>query len=657
MARQRLNGVQKVVENPKEKAEEIRRALSQRPEDLVLLEVTKEFGNHAIGEKYLTPLRDAKKSLACGTAKVVTDEEERRRFIDDLEKQEAEEKQQIADVKANPAIDGVRLYALECLAKGERDEATEAIVDYIKQTEHIKTLRDDTVRECWAYKDGIYQPNGKTLIDEIVRNILGRTYTTNLSSRITSKIEADTFTDKDEFFRQNTTEDIVIVTGIFNLTTRTQRPHTPDEIHITKLPLSYDPQATCPTIQKHFGTVLKSPDDIHVIQEQFGYLLSNDARYEVAFMYCGTGRNGKSKTLSLMREFVGPENVSGLPLQQLDGDVFALGELVGKKANIAGDLSSKAVKESGGFKTLVGRDAISAARKFLSRITFVNTAKLFFSANELPRTHDVSPAFFARWSILDFPYTFVSEEEYNSLDDDAKKNHRIKDDSILDKLVLEKNGLLNWALDGLERLRKNKRFTDSRTTEEIKRMWIRRSDSFSAFIMDCVTEDYDGVVPKVELRRAYGDYCRTHKLRPVSDRQVKTVLADMGVAESQDMVDGKRIRVWEGITIQMHGVHRMNTIFDSMGKNGMEYMTQKPCEPCAPCSKPPIQTPLSTLLDALKTSSSGLSLTELRDSCIAAGLSAEEFAKVYEEAKTKGIVYCPRGEGPDKPVMLTEGGG
>src|SRR3989344_9695056 len=84
------------------------------------------------------------------------------------------------------------------------------------------------------------------------------------------------------------------------------------------------------------------------------------------------------------------------------------------------------------LKQLTGRDYISANRKFLPRILFVNYAKLIFAANERPSPKDDSQAFFARWVLLDFPYTFTSQEEIDKETNPEKKRlMKLRDENIL----------------------------------------------------------------------------------------------------------------------------------------------------------------------------------------------------------------------------------
>jgi len=442
---------------------------------------------------------------------------------------------------------------LQLILDEERDIATEMITKFIKDTQHIHTVRDDEYAEMWIYKDGIYIPHGRTYIKEFCREILGNAYTLQFANLVINKIEVDTYIDSKNFFVNTNIEEIGVENGLLNIITKEIKPFTPEKIFFNKLPVTYDPTAICPSIDKHFEAVLKNQEeDKRVMYEWFGFTLLREYRIEKGLMLVGVGRNGKGKTLSLWKRFLGPENCVGITLQQFESDQFALGELLNKLANLAGDIDKRALKSTGAFKNLRGRDTITVARKFLPRVTFVNYAKLVFCANELPITYDQTLAFWNSWVLLEFPYTFVSKKEYDALED--KNNYKIADPNIVDKLTTpqELSGLLNKALEGLDRILKQGDFSYSKTVAEVKDLWIRKSDSFQAFVIDKTELDYDGFVEKKELRKVYNEYCREHKIKALGDKHIKSILSEMGVGDDRRVIEdvnrpAQYVWVWEGL--------------------------------------------------------------------------------------------------------------
>ena len=431
----------------------------------------------------------------------------------------------------------------------ERDKATELIVKEIEKENFIYTTRDDKSSEMWFYKEGIYIPQGKSFVREFCREILREIYTPQLANNIISKVEADTFIDHDTFFGTNYIYEIPLLNGILDIRTRELKDFDPTKIFFNKIPINYEPQAECPAVLNHFKTILNTEEEINVLIELFGYLLLKEYKIEKAFMFVGFGRNGKSKTIELMKKFVGAENTSSLPLRTLHEESFSLSELFGRMANLASDLSRTDLKETGTIKGLIGRDTIQAKRKYLRDLNFVNYAKMIFSANELPRIYDTTDGFWTKWVLIEFPFKFISKEQYNLLDEKEKLKHRIIDIDIIEKISTEEelSGLLNYALDGLDRILKQKDFSYSKSTAEVKDLWIRKSDSFTAFCYDHLEEEPDSTISKEILRKMFYKYRKKHgNLSGASDKAIKITLENMfGVSDFQDFYDKNRI--WRGI--------------------------------------------------------------------------------------------------------------
>jgi len=474
-------------------------------------------------------------------------------FLDELY---PEEKQRLLEMQGWTAgvDEEFKERVLVLLAKGQKKEATEELVNWIKSTEHIFTTRDDKNPEIWIYRGGIYVPDGKSYIKEKVRKILGTAYNIYLANEVIHKIMADTFIEPKVFFSKDSDPRYLPVrNGILDLLTGEIMPFTPEKIFFNKLPVKYDPEADCPHIRKFFLDVLENESDLPVIQEIFGFVLWREYFIPKMIMLIGSGRNGKSTTLELIKRFLGAENVCSIQPQDLESKEFILAELHNKMANLAPDIDSRSLRFTGRLKSTTGKDLITANRKFKSPVYFVNYAKHIFGCNELPKTYDKSLAFWNRWILLNFPYKFLSKKEIEELPEDERSGIKEADPNILDKITSEEemSGLLNWAIKGLHRLLKNKDFSYSKTTDEVRKMWVRKSDSFQAFLMDCCESEWNATISKKDLRRAYANYCKKHKLKTESDKHIKAVLEETwGVSEDRVSIEGVVTRIWEGIKLK-----------------------------------------------------------------------------------------------------------
>jgi len=422
-----------------------------------------------------------------------------------------------------------------------RHEASESLAHELVKMHNIYTIRSDEKQEIWVYKEGIYVPEGKSYIKEFCREILGQLYKIGFVQQVIEKIMADTAINADDFFINENINKIPVLNGVLDLEKLELESFTPKYRFFNKIQIVYDPLIKPEKILDFFDSILIDEKDKRVIQELFGYLLLRDYKYQHAFMFLGTGRNGKGKTLNLMEMFIGKVNTCSIPLQKIGVDNFITSKLHNKLANLSGDLSDSDLKETGMFKQVTGEDTLTADRKFLTAIEFKNYAKMVFACNQLPYVNDTSPGFWERWILIDFPYQFID----NPIDKmDKKADKRILDTISTSK---EMTGLLTWALEGLKRLRTNNKFSISTTNETMRKTWIRKASSFAAFLDDEI--EYSGIdnIPVDNLNRAYTEYCREHKCVPESPQKRNPKLVEIGSNQSVKSNGGVLTKVWTGI--------------------------------------------------------------------------------------------------------------
>lgn len=400
--------------------------------------------------------------------------------------------------------------------------------DCIKEKYHFKTTTDN--KEVYVYDNGVYIPEGESVIEKEVNDMLGDKFTTNRLNETISYIQTSTLTRRDGQPKNL----INLTNGYYNTVTKKLEPHDPDIFSVVQLPFSYEPDLDCPKIKKFISDVVR-PDDVRVMQEFFGYILHQDYFVQKAVMLLGDGQNGKSKFLGLVQAFVGKDNVSGVGLQDLEKR-FTPARLYGKLANIYADLPDAALKYTGKFKMLTGGDVIDAEQKFKGFFTFVNCAKIIFSANKLPETTDDTDAFYRRWQFVSFPFTFTGEK---------------RDPGILEKITTDEelSGLFNWALEGLARLKENGDFSESKSTEESRDHYIRMSSPVAAFVNDSLEFQADGIIPKDEMYSGYIEYCRKNGLPtlPSNSFALKLKQHFPNLATIRKGPKGNRNMCWVGV--------------------------------------------------------------------------------------------------------------
>jgi len=451
----------------------------------------------------------------------------------------------------------------------DKSRVTEEIVSFIKTNSKIYTIRQDKDVEMWIYdkNKGIYVPEAQTYIKELCRNILDEKYSTQLLNDIIRKIEADTFIESDELFKENLNE-ICVNNGILNIKDRTLSSFNTEKRFFSQIPVKYDKTQDCEKIKKFISEIVEDVEDIKLLQELLGYCVYKNYHIEKGFIFLGKGRNGKSQLIELIKSFVGIENTSNITLQKIcDEESFEISELHKKLVNLGGDVSKETLNNTGLFKSLTGNDQIQAKRKFKSSLKFRNYAKMVFACNDLPKSLDNSDAFFDRIFIIKFPYRFEYQERINELTEEEKINVKPRKNDVAVSLTTENelSGLLNWALDGLDRLLKQEHFTFTNSQKNMKDKYIKLSDSFAAFCSEEIKEEYESMIKKEELRQHYTKYCQINRVAAVSDKYIKTYLTkELGAFEDRYRQENLQIPIWKNIAFGKGGKDGKG--FSSLGK-------------------------------------------------------------------------------------------
>jgi putative DNA primase/helicase len=416
------------------------------------------------------------------------------------------------------------------------------VADVILTHHHFFTFTDTEEVYVYDSNEGIYRQGGEQIIRDETQRLLGDR-TTNYNVR-----EVEGFIRRSRYLKRDqlaqSPDLIPVKNGVLNRETRTLERYTPGKPFVSKIAASYDPEADGAAFQEFLNETF-SPEDIPLAEEILGDVLYRSYWHKKGVMLLGPGDNGKSVFFYVEGSMLGTENIATRSLQDIDQDRFAKADLFGKFANIHADLPSTSLKKTGTFKMLTGGDRINAERKYQQPFTFVNCAKLHFSANELPATKDQTPAFFDRWLLIELPYRFV--------DNPQSEGEKQRDPRLRDKLTTEEglSGALNVALDGLDRLLANGQFTASKASEQVKERWIARTDSLQSFTDKRVSAKKHCFVSKDNLYESYQGYCDEHDLNPVDrsivGRRLPTLITTVSF-RPQD--DGTRPTAWKDIRVE-----------------------------------------------------------------------------------------------------------
>lgn len=177
------------------------------------------------------------------------------------------------------------------------------------------------------------------------------------------------------------------IDGFLNIDTAKIEHHTPERLSLRCIPFHYNPdvkKSDCPIFMGFLHTICSGDKEkIELILQMMGYTFTSHNKAKAFFLLEGVPDTGKSTLLEIIRKLVGENNAVNIPLDELNLQ-FMGSKLIGKLANICGELSSSKLPDTTKLKMITGSDAITIDRKYKEPIEVKISAKIILAANSIP---------------------------------------------------------------------------------------------------------------------------------------------------------------------------------------------------------------------------------------------------------------------------------
>lgn len=310
---------------------------------------------------------------------------------------------------------------------------------------------------------------------------------------------------------------------------------TPDAVEFDRINVIYDPSAYCADLDKMLTRVFCADQEVRLLfEEMLGATLLKHARYQKAFLFYGSGSNGKSTILDLIKTFLGRRNYSAIALEKVT-DRFNTAELENKLANIGDDVDNTTIKDTGTLKKLFSGNAIMVERKGERPYTIEPYATHIYSCNSIPRSFDKSEGFYRRWLLIPF------NARFSSTDDDY-------DPMIEDKITTPEalSYLLNIGIRGAQRLMNHGKFTEPQSVKDALEAYKADNSTTLSWIDDVGLEmDYFLENPRDKLYSEFADWCKVSGIKSTMVTGKKTFFKEVAQKfdfedKPQQKHDGKR---------------------------------------------------------------------------------------------------------------------
>ena len=223
------------------------------------------------------------------------------------------------------------------------------LADDLGAAKGIITLTE--TNEIYGWQEGYYVggSDGENLLRmhaaTVLQDKLGKV-SRHQVNELLNQVRMRSYQPYDVF--ENSLNRLPVRNGVLNLESLDIEPYELGRHYfLFQLPVSYDPEADCPSFKEFVSQIVYSAD-VPLVQEICGYCLWGDgiAVLKKAVMLLGDGDNGKSLFTSILVSLLGRDNVESISLSNLAENRFASAYLRGKLANIHPDVPDRALRET-----------------------------------------------------------------------------------------------------------------------------------------------------------------------------------------------------------------------------------------------------------------------------------------------------------------------
>lgn len=384
---------------------------------------------------------------------------------------------------------------LETALDKESQKQQYTIFEFLFQRKY-PNIRYEIGGKFFEFKDGFYHPIEEEEIETMMMQefLLSGLLNFRTRAKVADKVAclkslpgiafAPEEADRDPFI-------LNVKNGLLDLRTKTLSEHTPEYIALSRVSFPYDQNADCPRFRQFIKEITLGRTELaDLLQKIMGYCLTFNVSHHKAFIFHGAGRNGKGVFTSILSQLIGFDFVSNLGMKEISSN-FGLATLYRKKLNVVDEVPS-GFFESDVLKKLISGERTMADVKYRTPLVFHPTAKFIFTVNELPRINDQSVGFYERFIVIPFDASF-------------RKN---PDTNLGEKLLAEASGILNYAIEGMEKLREAGGFGATKTTDEAAEEFRLSNSSLLEFLTVNYEPDGRGRIPMAQFMREYQTFCR-----------------------------------------------------------------------------------------------------------------------------------------------------
>lgn len=296
--------------------------------------------------------------------------------------------------------------------------------------------------------------------------------------------------------------------GVLDIETLELTSNNGTHLLLNEVPHDWNPEAESELVDKTFGSIAQGNEAVIAnLWEMFGLSLYRGHDVSRMILLQGSGANGKSTLLDMLKCLLGVENCFSLPIHEL-GEKFQLVPAMGKLALIGDDIASDFVngKACAVMKKFVTGEAVNDQYKGGATFQFNPYATLIYSCNEIPRFADGTFGFERRIHPIPLTARFAP----GSGGYDPRLKQKLCAEECIEYAIVK-------AVDALRAARERMGLTPNSLSERMRADILRDNDPAGGFITEMTKQGY--VFLNKSNSMVYGefeDWCAANGYEPVS---------------------------------------------------------------------------------------------------------------------------------------------
>ena len=300
--------------------------------------------------------------------------------------------------------------------------------------------------------------------------------------------------------RQSPWNLIAFENGVLDILTMELREIGPEDVIPNKVPHRWNPDATNDVLF-HVLDRMACGDTATLmnLQEFIGIcMMRSNTRMPYYPVLIGSGSNGKSTYIKLLKDVLGQENISALQPKEISAH-FMGEHIVGKTANLGDDIADAYLdgEDCGAIKRISTGENIFTDVKGTKGFYFEPYCTMVFSCNAFPRCKDTTEGFLRRL----FPIEFNAKFSADDPDFDPLIGEKLREESALEYACMV-------GVEGLRRAIAQNQPTPNRMSGEVKSNIASESNTALQWFNDArlTREDIAGKT-KEEVYNEYHAWC------------------------------------------------------------------------------------------------------------------------------------------------------